>query len=165
VGQFEMWRDLTDYPTSQFRVIELLRRLKRLRRKAAVVLLRLLKPSAVHNLLTARSALTRDRHKRAPGLQLNGVPYIERHISLSEENESAILPKRNLFGVNHLELVKGWDSFRDPREPEFRIGDRVQLNSGGPSSLVVDIDTETVTIAWNGAEAVFPRPCVHRVRD
>ncbi len=73
--------------------------------------------------------------------------------------------KRSSIGVNRLSLISGVDNFHDPREPALRIGDRVQLNSGGPSSLVVDHDAETVTIAWKGAEAVFPRSCVHRVRD
>jgi hypothetical protein len=62
-------------------------------------------------------------------------------------------------------LVARADEFQDSREPPLRIGDRVQLNSGGPISLIVELDTEAVTVAWNGAEAVFPRACVHRVRD
>lgn len=73
--------------------------------------------------------------------------------------------KRGLFSFNHLSLVKSVDNFHDYREPALRIGDRVRLNSGGPISLVVDLDVETVTASWNEAEAVFPRSCVHRVRD
>jgi hypothetical protein len=74
-------------------------------------------------------------------------------------------PKRNRFDPRHLHLIARADDFRDSREPALYIGNRVQLNSGGPVSLVVDLDTETVTVAWNGAETVFPRSCVHRVRD
>ena len=73
--------------------------------------------------------------------------------------------KRSQFSVNDLSLVESVNNFHDVREPALRVGDRVQLNSGGPPSLVVDLDPETVTVAWNGAEVVFPRPCVHRVRD
>lgn len=52
-------------------------------------------------------------------------------------------------------------------EPEFRVGDIVQLNSGGPSMLVVDIFPWTVTAAWNDGkdEYEFKRSCIHRVRD
>jgi hypothetical protein len=74
-------------------------------------------------------------------------------------------PKRNRFDPKRLYLVARAVDFYDSREPPLYLGNRVQLNSGGPISLVVDIDIETVTVAWNGAEAVFPRPCVHRVRD
>jgi len=78
---------------------------------------------------------------------------------------NAMQLKRGQFPVNGLSLIKSVDKFHDLREPDLRIGDRVRLNSGGPISLVVDLDAETVTVAWNGAEAIFPRPCVHRVRD
>lgn len=74
-------------------------------------------------------------------------------------------PKNASFESRKLSLMASAADFQDSREPPLRIGDRVQLNSGGPSSLVVDLDADTVTIGWSGAEAVFPRPCVHRVRD
>ena len=73
--------------------------------------------------------------------------------------------QRNRFAPKHLHLITRSDEFHDSREPPLYIGNRVQLNSGGPISLVVDVNTETVTIAWNRGEAVLPRPCVHRVRD
>ncbi len=73
--------------------------------------------------------------------------------------------EREPIDPKRLSLVARAEDFQDGREPPLRIGDRIQLNSGGPVSLVVDLDIETVTVAWNGAEAVFPRPCVHRVRD
>jgi len=69
------------------------------------------------------------------------------------------------FDPKRLSLVAHAGEFHDSREPPLRIGDRVQLNSGGPVSLVVDLDVETVTVSWNEAESIFPRPCVHRVRD
>jgi len=75
--------------------------------------------------------------------------------------------ERTPFDPKRLSLVARADEFQDSREPPLRIGDRVQLNSGGPESLVVDLDNGTVTIAWpNGksSEAVFPRICVHRLR-
>jgi hypothetical protein len=72
---------------------------------------------------------------------------------------------RSPFDPKHLSLVARASDFQDSREPPLRIGDRVQLNSGGPVSLVVDLDAETVTLSWNEAEAVFPPSCVHRARD
>jgi hypothetical protein len=74
-------------------------------------------------------------------------------------------PRRSSFDPKCLSLIARADEFQDSREPPLRIGDRVQLNSGAPVSLVVDLDTETVTVAWNEGEAAFPRSCVHRVRD
>jgi uncharacterized protein YodC (DUF2158 family) len=69
-----------------------------------------------------------------------------------------------------LRLVASSDEYQDDREPPLRLGDVVQLNSGGPLSLVVDIrDCNTVTIAWRdnkdlAEEAELPRLCVHRAR-
>ena len=74
-------------------------------------------------------------------------------------------PRRASFDPKRLSRIARAEEFQDSREPPLRIGDRVQLNSGGPVSLVVDLDAETVTLSWIGAEAVFPRACVHRVRD
>lgn len=73
--------------------------------------------------------------------------------------------KRAFFEPKYLMLVKSAQEFHDRREPTLRIGDRVQLNSGGPIALIVDLNVKTVTVAWNGAEAILPGPCVHRVRD
>lgn len=74
-------------------------------------------------------------------------------------------PKRHQFDPRHLHLIARAEQFSDSREPPIYIGNRVQLNSGGPVSLVVDVDNDTVTLAWNEGEAAFPRSCVHRVRD
>jgi len=72
------------------------------------------------------------------------------------------------FDPKHLSLVARADEFQDSREPPLRMGDRVQLNSGGPIALVVDIDGDQITVAWTDNaqidETVFPRLCVHRVR-
>jgi uncharacterized protein YodC (DUF2158 family) len=57
--------------------------------------------------------------------------------------------------------------FRDSREPPIQIGDVVQLNSGGPASLAVDLADRRVTVSWRDEdethEQTFPRACVHRV--
>jgi uncharacterized protein YodC (DUF2158 family) len=75
--------------------------------------------------------------------------------------------KSRPFRTDHLSLVAKAESFQDPREPPLRIGDWVQLNSGGPRSLVVDATTDKITLAWKSgtkiAECVFPRTCIHRV--
>ena len=74
-------------------------------------------------------------------------------------------PRRASFDPKRLSRIARAEEFQDSREPPLRIGDRVQLNSGGLTTLVVDFDADNVTVAWNEAEAVFPRPCVHRARD
>ena len=66
-----------------------------------------------------------------------------------------------------LELVRRPE--RDPREPPFRIGDVVQINSGGPPSLVVDLlPNDRITIAWRDhmggiSECSFPAVCCERL--
>ncbi|MDP1630200.1 MAG: DUF2158 domain-containing protein [Caulobacter sp.] len=71
------------------------------------------------------------------------------------------------FSAKAITRVARADSFHDAREPALRIGDVVQLNSGGPAMLVVDFEDDSVVAAWrtaNGVEEVeFPKPCVHRV--
>lgn len=50
------------------------------------------------------------------------------------------------------------------RQEPLRLGEAVELNSGGPRCLVVDIEPQDmVTIAWDGGEAHVPQICVHRV--
>jgi hypothetical protein len=75
--------------------------------------------------------------------------------------------KSQSFPTDHLSLVATAATFQDPREPPLRMGDWVQLNSGGPRSLVVDVMPDKITIAWkdgnNVAECVFPPACIHRV--
>jgi uncharacterized protein YodC (DUF2158 family) len=69
--------------------------------------------------------------------------------------------------VPNLILVASAESFRDQREPPFRVGDVVRLNSGGPRVVIVDFDENTVTVSWRGEngstfECTFPSVCVHR---
>lgn len=71
------------------------------------------------------------------------------------------------FPPDFLSLIAKAESFQDPREPPLRLGDWVQMNSGGPRSLVVDIEGDCFTVAWRTAdriiESVLPRACIHRV--
>ena len=53
------------------------------------------------------------------------------------------------------------------REPQFRIGDMVRLNSGGPRMMIVDVNRNSVTAAWrdedgHALEHSFPVACVRR---
>jgi hypothetical protein len=72
--------------------------------------------------------------------------------------------------VDRLKLVAYSEEFQDDREPPLRLGDVVQLNSGSPLCLIVDLPCRnTVVISWresNGRvqEQPLPRACVHRVR-
>lgn len=56
---------------------------------------------------------------------------------------------------------------------QFRIyavplvaGDRCRLNSGGPVGLVLDVDGDKLTVAWDSLktanEYTFQRACLHR---
>jgi hypothetical protein len=42
----------------------------------------------------------------------------------------------------------GWIWYLGTREPPSRIGDRIQLNSGNPVVLVMDLDADLVTVVW-----------------
>lgn len=72
---------------------------------------------------------------------------------------------KSQFPSSDLPFIAKASEFEDPRELPLRIGDRVKLNSGGPSSLIVDVTELSVTTAWPGGECVYPRGCIHRVRD
>lgn len=78
-------------------------------------------------------------------------------------------PNRKPIGIHNLRHIASSAEFQDIREPGFRIGDLVRLNSGGPIMMVVDIDGSKVTTAWatsgQVAECSWFRPCLHRVRD
>src|ERR1022692_3573271 len=61
------------------------------------------------------------------------------------------------------------ESFRGPCEPKLRIGDVVMINSGGPESIVVDLEGNRVTVAWRDKcgdvhEMTLPEPCFPRVK-
>ncbi len=67
-----------------------------------------------------------------------------------------------------MHLVNRSEDFRRPGEPPIRIGDIVELNSGGPPMLVVDVDNRIITVGWRDGELIregwLPEPCVHRCR-
>lgn len=46
----------------------------------------------------------------------------------------------------------------------LHVGDTVQLNSGGPLLLVLDIDADRVTAGRPGEELTLPRACFSYVR-
>lgn len=77
--------------------------------------------------------------------------------------------KKRAFKASDLIRLKSSEDFQDSREPPFRIGDLVTINSGGPAMLVVDIDAGKITTAWKSDrdvnEGEWSRPCLHRVRD
>jgi hypothetical protein len=66
-----------------------------------------------------------------------------------------------------MKLIAEASSFDDPREPPLIMGNYVQLNSGGPTLLVVEEAGKDVVVAWRTAseirEGVFPRGSLHRV--
>jgi hypothetical protein len=77
--------------------------------------------------------------------------------------------RRRAIGSDRLELIAGSEEFRHRREPPLRLGDVVQLNSGGPNCLVVGHDLgNIVTISWRDSsgkpqEYTLPVACVHRI--
>lgn len=44
----------------------------------------------------------------------------------------------------------------------MKLGDWVHLKSGSPLMLVVDVDSDTITVAWDNGrqEAQFPSACL-----
>ena len=74
-----------------------------------------------------------------------------------------------VFKCDRLKLIARADEFQDSREPPLCLGDVVQLNSGGPNCLVVDLeDGNTGTISWRDSsgtpqELPIPLACVHRI--
>ena len=58
---------------------------------------------------------------------------------------------------------------RPPTPPLFRVGDWVQLNSGGPTCMVVDaLDADGVAVAWRDGEGIvreagLPRACLAEI--
>jgi hypothetical protein len=72
------------------------------------------------------------------------------------------------YSTRNLKLLARAEDFQLPGDKPLGVGDRVQLNSGGPLGLVVDIgeSTDELIVAWNhqvnGEEGNLPRLCVHR---
>ena len=65
-------------------------------------------------------------------------------------------------------LARSSSSFQSEYEPELRLGNFVQLNSRGPTMMLVDREGEIAAFAWRdraGAvcERHLPLACVHRV--
>lgn len=54
---------------------------------------------------------------------------------------------------NENELVKIGDAYAWPEPPT--IGAAVELNSGGPRMVIVDLDGDDRICAWAGGEATF----------
>lgn len=62
------------------------------------------------------------------------------------------------YSTEDLDLVKKADKPRD-----FRIGDVVKLNSGGPSMMVVEVAPDgSISTSWHAGkdEADFPAACL-----
>lgn len=85
------------------------------------------------------------------------------------EKQDSPRMKHEIFHANRLRLVATAASFRGPGEPKLRFGDAVNLNSGGPQSIVVDVEGADVTVAWRDDcgdvhEMTLPESCLHRVK-
>jgi uncharacterized protein YodC (DUF2158 family) len=95
----------------------------------------------------------------------HNIPNLELHHTLNSNSSL----KTTHFESDSLSLIAPAENFQNAHEPNLRIGNTVQLNSGGPAMLVVDfLDSDRVVVAWrneNGeaVETEFPRVCVHRV--
>jgi hypothetical protein len=78
--------------------------------------------------------------------------------------------RRSGYAPDRLNRIAKSEEFRVPGEPPVRLGDVVQLNSGGPRCLVVDLlDFNNLAVSWRDSEGmiyedVFPAPCVHPMR-
>ena len=76
---------------------------------------------------------------------------------------------RAQYDSNAIKLVAARDDFFNPHELPLKIGDFVRLNSGGPKTMIVDLDgSGHAVVSWfNEAgeleEASFPVVCLHRV--
>ena len=76
--------------------------------------------------------------------------------------------KRLPFEISKLVRIADASTFQHRAEPTLRIGDIVQLNSGGPRMMVVDLEDVTITAAWpdghgGSVEETFALGCVHRI--
>lgn len=72
--------------------------------------------------------------------------------------------RKAIFRSDEIRLVARFDPSMSP----LSFGDRVQLNSGGPLGLVVDVVGDALlVIAWRESatisESVLPRPCLRRL--
>jgi hypothetical protein len=70
--------------------------------------------------------------------------------------------------ATELILAQSSSSFQSEYEPELRLGNFVQLNSGGPTMMIVDHWDQIAVFAWRDRagtvyERHLPLACVHRV--
>lgn len=76
--------------------------------------------------------------------------------------------QRRSFESNAMIRLYASEDFKNPLEPTLRLGDVVSLNSGGPASMIVDLDgSGGATICYQTesgetVEASFPVVCLHR---
>jgi hypothetical protein len=62
---------------------------------------------------------------------------------------------RKLIRVDELTDVASLEDLHDSREPPLFLGNRVYLNSDGPSLLVVDFDGDRATVAWRSKSGEY----------
>lgn len=78
-------------------------------------------------------------------------------------------PKRRTIPTDRLVVLATGESFQCAAEPPIGVGSVVRLNSGSPRLLVVDVDGENVTVAWQTSdgsqEMTSKRVCFHRCRE
>jgi uncharacterized protein YodC (DUF2158 family) len=69
--------------------------------------------------------------------------------------------------IYDLHLVAKAETYRDPSAPPLAIGNRVRLNSGGPTLLVVDCNGDSAVVARDKEGVVeeysFPERCLYLV--
>jgi hypothetical protein len=70
-------------------------------------------------------------------------------------------PEIHSIAASGLRLERRWES-ASCRMP-LTLGERVRLNVGSPTALVVETGADVVTIARPTGEATFPPECLHRV--
>jgi hypothetical protein len=81
--------------------------------------------------------------------------------SASQVRTSMRKPKVHGIAASGVLLERKWES-ASCRIP-LTLGERVRLNAGSPTALVVETGADVVTIAWPTGEATFPPECLHRV--
>lgn len=80
-------------------------------------------------------------------------------------------PRWRMFRKGDMLRVDMTKSYFDRAEPRIGVGTIVELNSGSPKALIVDILAgNLVVLAWPGCdgrvvEYAIHRDCIHRVKD
>ena len=74
--------------------------------------------------------------------------------------------RSHAYATRYLKLVARAEDFQKPGARALAVGDRVRLNSGGPSGLVVDEMGDDLTVAWKYrgivSEHNLSRGCLHK---